>query len=405
MAVIILDRQGKSKRDYLKWANGFNESIYILGPTDTISSFRYKNAYGFPDFDNNGNVERFVDELSKYEKISRIISFEEGNVIRAASIRENLGIKGQKIRSALLFRDKYKMRKKLKESELKCPHFRRINHFMDIISFIKKVGYPVILKPRKKWASKGVFKIVDENSLNKAISNFDFNDYIIEEYVEGQLYHVDGLFYKSEIKVSCVSKYLENCLESFEDGNGLGSVMINPDSKQANILNDFTKRILKVFDVNFTTLFHAEIFIDRSGNPILCEIGSRIVGGEYSKNIEFSLNINLEEIYLKCELGLSHKIDNNQIVMPSGKVWIPPKKGFIEFIPKINMNYIFNCEEIDYRNIEFNGLQKQMGYLLTISFYNENYEHLEKLAREIKSFYSENIKWSENIVETWNFDK
>ena len=105
MSIVIIDREGKSKHNYLKWLNVFDKDVYILGHLETIGSFSYDKAIGFPEFETNGNVEQFIYELNKIDPVKTVLAFEEGSVIRAACIRENLGINGQTLEGALLFRD------------------------------------------------------------------------------------------------------------------------------------------------------------------------------------------------------------------------------------------------------------------------------------------------------------
>lgn len=401
MSVVIIDREGKSKHNYLKWLNDFDQEVYILGYLETINSFSYDKAIGFPEFETNGNVEQFIYELNKIDPVTKILAFEEGSIIRAACIRKNLGIKGQTLEEALLFRDKYLMRKKLSKEGFKIPKFRKVDHFMDVVSFCEQFGYPVILKPRKKWASKGVIKIENKDLLSDVLYNISLDDYLVEEYVSGQLYHVDGFFNGQSIEFSCCSMYIKNCLEAFEEGFGLGSIMLDIDSNEDKLLKNYTAEIFKKFEVDYNTIFHAEIFIDKSGNPILCEIGSRLVGGEYTKNIIKSFSINLDEYLVKRELGIPYNIGNTSSVRLSGKVWIPAQKGYVKSIPILDLDGIIEIQIKQYENVRFAGLQKQMDYLLTVSFFGKNLDELLQKAMDIKNFYRKSIDWSETITDTW----
>ncbi|ELN1780451.1 ATP-grasp domain-containing protein [Staphylococcus pseudintermedius] len=401
MSIVIIDREGKSKRDYLEWLNGLDQEVYILGYLETIESFSYDKAVGFPEFETNGNVEQFIYELNQIDPVTNVLAFEEGSVIRAACIRKNLGIRGQTLEGALLFRDKYLMREKLFKKGLKMPEFRKVNHFMDIVSFCELFGYPVILKPRKKWASKGVIKIENKGSLLDILSNVSLDDYMVEEYVSGQLYHVDGFFNGQSIEFSCCSMYIKNCLEAFEEGFGLGSIMLDIDSNEDKLLKKYTAEILKTFEVDYNTIFHAEIFIDSSGNPILCEIGSRLVGGGYTKNIIKSFSINLDEYLVKRELGIPYDIGNISNVRLSGKVWIPAQNGYVKSIPTLDLEGLIDIRTKQYKNVRFTGLEKQMDYLLTVSFFGNDMKELLHKAIYIKNFYIKSIDWSETIIDTW----
>lgn len=401
MSIVIIDREGKSKHNYLKWLNVFDKDVYILGHLETIGSFSYDKAIGFPEFETNGNVEQFIYELNKIDPVKTVLAFEEGSVIRAACIRENLGINGQTLEGALLFRDKYLMRKKLSREGLKMPAFRKVNHFMDIISFCEQFGYPVILKPRKQWASKGVIKIENRDSLSNILFSNSFDDYVVEEYVNGKLYHVDGFFNGHSIEFCCCSMYVKNCLEALEEDFGLGSVMIDIDSKEDKILKQYTEDVLKIFGVDYNTIFHAEVFIDNLGKPILCEIGSRLVGGEYTKNINASFSINLDECLVKRELGIPYKLNKDSNARLSGKVWIPAQNGYVRSIPTLAMDGIIEMQIKQYKNIHFAGLKKQMDYLITVSFFGSDFEDLLQKAIYIKDFYKKSINWTETISHTW----
>ncbi|NQI73368.1 ATP-grasp domain-containing protein [Streptococcus suis] len=401
MSIVIIDREGKTNHDYLEWLNDFDQEVYILGYLETIDSFSYDKAIGFPEFETNGNVEQFIYELNKIDPVTNVLAFEEGSVIRAACIRKSLGIKGQTLEGALLFRDKYLMREKLSKQGLKMPKFQKVNHFMDIVSFCEQFGYPVILKPRKKWASKGVIKIENKDSLSDILSNVSLDDYMIEEYVSGQLYHVDGFFNGKSIEFSCCSMYIKNCLEALEEGFGLGSIMLDIGSNEDKLLKKYTAEILKTFEVDYNTIFHAEVFIDSSGNPILCEIGSRLVGGEYTKNIIKSFSINLDEYLVKRELGIPYVIENISNVRLSGKVWIPAQNGYVKSIPALDLEGLIDIQTKQYKNVHFNGLQKQMDYLLTVSFWGKDLEELFYKAIYIKNFYMKSIDWSETVIDTW----
>ena len=51
--------------------------------------------------------------------------------------------------SALEYRDKVIMKNKLNQHNIKTPLYAPIESSVDLIAFIQKYGYPVVLKPRK----------------------------------------------------------------------------------------------------------------------------------------------------------------------------------------------------------------------------------------------------------------
>ena len=85
----------------------------------------------------------------------------------------------------------------------------------------------------------------------------------------------------------------------------------------------------------------------------------------------------------------------------SGKVWIPAQKGYVKSIPILDLDGIIEIQIKQYENVRFAGLQKQMDYLLTVSFFGKNLDELLQKAMDIKNFYSKSIDWSETITDTW----
>lgn len=73
------------------------------------------------------------------------------------------------------------------------------------------------------------------------LSNVSLDDYMVEEYVSGQLYHVDGFFNGQRVEFSCCSMYIKNCLEAFEEGFGLGSIMLDIDSNEDKLLKIYCR--------------------------------------------------------------------------------------------------------------------------------------------------------------------
>ena len=133
----------------------------------------------------------------------------------------------------------------------------------------------------------------------------------------------------------------------------------------------------------------------------LCEIGSRLVGGEYTKNINASFSINLDECLVKRELGIPYKLNKDSNARLSGKVWIPAQNGYVRSIPTLAMDGIIEMQIKQYKNIHFAGLKKQMDYLITVSFFGSDFEDLLQKAIYIKDFYKKSINWTETISHTW----
>ncbi len=94
-------------------------------------------------------IELKAVELHKKYGFSRVVYQAEQDVLRAAQIRELLGLAGQSVESALQFRDKLIMKETLLARHdvvrtILIPTFARVVGVKSILAFIAQHDYPVV---------------------------------------------------------------------------------------------------------------------------------------------------------------------------------------------------------------------------------------------------------------------
>ena len=62
------------------------------------------------NYKDDKEIEKIVKECHQHFPLEKIIALEEGDILRAAFLRQILDLKGQSYESALAFRDKIKMK-------------------------------------------------------------------------------------------------------------------------------------------------------------------------------------------------------------------------------------------------------------------------------------------------------
>ncbi len=82
--------------------------------------------------------------------------------------------------------------------------------------------------------------------------------------------------------------------------------------------------------------------------------------------------------------------------------WIPAQNGYVKSIPTLDLEGLIDIRTKQYKNVRFTGLEKQMDYLLTVSFFGDDMKELLHKAIYIKNFYIKSIDWSETIIDTWS---
>lgn len=297
--------------------------------------------------------------LHQRHRIDRVYTKQEELIIRAAHLRKLLNIEQAESlypEDAIPFREKYEMRRRADDGGFPSPKFKRILSPCDIVSFIQCYDYPVIVKPTLGCASAGVHVLRNQadrdsylehgfySSLNDLDGELDHNgDLIIETFVDGEMFHVNGYSKRGQIESVWPFKYLKTNLD-FTMGESYGNAIIpRSDITLWQGLLDSAKHILKIFPTPSDLFFHMELFQlkDRSKKSlsrltnipekldedkpifILCEIAARRPGGSIGMLIDsFELKQNpgwpsFPEYEFRVNVGLVPTVEPCALTRPN----------------------------------------------------------------------------------------
>ncbi len=192
-------------------------------------------------------------------------------------VANQLGLPGNSMDSTVKCTNKFEMRKAFQKNRDPSPKSILVDTCSDLNAF--SLVYPVIIKPTDRSGSRGITKLDSSDGLTKAvdwaINNSIEKKALIEEYIEGQEYSVEGISYNGEHHILAVTlKYTTGAPNFIETGH------LEP----APVNKETYKRIEAVVIHALDTLgiqnsaSHSEIKIDDSGNIHIIEIGSRMGG-------------------------------------------------------------------------------------------------------------------------------
>ena len=388
MRIAIINRFTEDDCDYSDLKD-VSDTEYIFFNI-SCSNRTTKNFYNFNYSDSELNL-CITDIIEMHKKIpfSNVLTPYEFDVELGGAIREYLDIGFQSRESCLSFRDKLIMKNKLREV-VNLPRYSEVSNLIDIIEFIESYGFPVIIKPRNSAGSFGVKLLNNYESLKK-LEIINLENYLIESYVKGSMFHLDGLYCNGEILFCSVSKYLSDCLtHEKEEGEYVGSVMVDLESDVAKILTEELKKVLNTLsNKNERIPYHCEFFITENGDPIFCEIASRIGGGLINQAVENSYKFDLFITSLINE----HDIVENEMGAYSGWILFPSKSG-----------KLLNLELADFEWIKFAQFDKSrigrilekshtsiysiVGYVVQGNSSDEVLQRIEKL-----------IEWQEKRIQ------
>ncbi|HEX8510560.1 MAG TPA: hypothetical protein VF635_13825, partial [Propionibacteriaceae bacterium] len=158
-----------------------------------------------------------------------VIGLYEHTVLPAARVRQHFGLDGLSVDAALLCRDKVRMKQALAAHGVRVPLFAEFTSDPDDLAgaevFVGEVPGRVVVKPRRQAAARGLHVVESYDQLCELARREYLQDYEIEEYVEGDIYHVDAVVRDGSIKWISAGKYVGSCAEYGAPDAPLASVV------------------------------------------------------------------------------------------------------------------------------------------------------------------------------------
>lgn len=313
----------------------------LVDRLQVFSHHELKNTDSFARYEHVENCEAvpypelMIRRLAREEPFTHIVTDNEYDLERAARMRESLGIPGQSAKSALSFRDKVVM-KEVASRTVPTARFARLDSFVDLTEFIEEFDYPVVVKPVKQGGSRDISVLRGEDDL-VAFSRTPWReDLMVEDFVEGQMYHVDAVL-GDGYRFVASSRYLRSCLGVFSGENN-GSLQLRPEDAFAKRLEEFFDRTLDAFDVPPASAYHLEVFHTPHDELVLCEIASRVGGDRIPAltRATYGVDLHTASLRLSCDLPVDPpatappaEVHGSVSILPQGRpVSLPGRPPF-----------------------------------------------------------------------------
>lgn len=401
LSILILNRVPHDIAPYEEWLAGLDEDVILLTAVDYESGFNpsdYAYFESFSNYNDNANVELRAIQLYEKFRYRAVIGLSERDVLRAAYLRQRFGLAGQHWESAWNFRSKIQMKDLARAHNLPCPIYRKVEHSFDLIEFIEEHGFPVVLKPIDSAGSVGTTVIEMQQELEDLLARGVPENWEVEKFVQGDLYHVDGFVYNGEIVFTSVCKYVESCLSFHEEGKFTGSFMIDQSSDIARRLSDRTAEHIRIMAPPLHTPFHAEFFHTPDDKIILCEIASRTGGGRINNQIEqaFGVNLNKTWIYTQLGLPLSLPLGGRAEVRPhtlAGNALLPPRRGVFQGFSTTWPEYVTEYRLLAKPGDRFDGPKSSVDHIASLLLIGTSDQQVEERLRECERIFREQSIW------------
>ena len=190
-----------------------------------------------------------VSYMARKETIDRIVALDDFDVETAATLREHLRVAGMGDTTARYFRDKLAMRTKAREEGLTVPEFIHVLNHARLSEFMERVPPPWVLKPRSLAGSMGIKKVHSADEFWAALELLGDKQsfYLLEQYVPGDIYHVDAIFYERELLFAIASRYGRPPMEVSQQGDIFSTRTLPLDSPESRELIEMNRQVMKAF--------------------------------------------------------------------------------------------------------------------------------------------------------------
>ena len=244
------------------------------------------------------DFETTVAVAQKYNISGVITAATDKPLVMMARVAEELHLPFFSVETALNSTDKLLMKKKFIEAGLPCAKGYVINNARELAEL--NITYPVIVKPRDNSGSRGVIYCENHTSaadaLEEALRYTKKGNVLIEEFIEGQEYSIEGIHYNGEHHVI---QFTEKTTTDFPYNVEIAHVQpANISSQQQNEIKVLITQIGQTLGFE-NCASHTELKINSKGIYII-ETSPRL-GGDFisSMLVPLSTGINMEDVLIE----------------------------------------------------------------------------------------------------------
>jgi D-alanine-D-alanine ligase-like ATP-grasp enzyme len=231
-----------------------------------------------------------VDDLADYDQLARALgwfihrhgridgidSLNEHWLEIEARARTDFNIAGIDVTGIAAVKRKSLMKERFVEVGIPVARGRICHTRHDLAEWITEVGFPVVAKPDIGVGAAQTYRLDDPDDVERYLRDKPPVDYIVEEYVDGQIVTYDGLAGPDgEIVFESSLRYSTGVMESVNDQLDLHYWVTRQVAADVRAVG---RRMASAFDVRARP-FHFEMFRTDDGRLVGLEVNLRPPGG------------------------------------------------------------------------------------------------------------------------------
>ena len=246
-----------------------------------------------------------VSYMARSQPIDRIVALDEFDMENVSALREHLRIPGMGLTTVRFFRDKLAMRARAREAGVLVPEFVHVLNYDSLRDFMARVPAPWLLKPRSQASGIGMKKIHATVELWPWLDQLGDQQsfYLLEQFVPGTVYHVDGVVSEREVVFAEAHAYGAPPLDVSHHGGVFTTRTLPRETAETKALLQINRELIKGLGL-LRGVTHAEFLkAHADGKFYFIEIAARVGGAYISDVVEAASGINLWREWARLEIA------------------------------------------------------------------------------------------------------
>ena len=238
-----------------------------------------------------------------YGKIDWVESNNEYWLELDAALRTDFNITtGLKSDEIIKYKSKQRMKKYFQQAGVPAARFAPVTTLRAAQAFIKKTGYPVVVKPDNGVGATATYKLENDGDLKAFFAQPPQVPYLMEEYVPGVVTTYDGVCNsKGEVLFAASHISPDSIMDMVNEGVPCCYYVdkqIPPEVEKAG------RAVLKAFGAS-RRFFHLEFFrltadkegLGKTGDIVALEVNMRPAGGFTPDMLNYSQSVDVYQIW------------------------------------------------------------------------------------------------------------
>ena len=284
--------------DFIRSCKAEGNNVYLLTksklqhepwPWDSIDDVFFIEQW------NHDDIIKGIAYQFRSIRFDRFVALDDFDVEKVALLREHFRMPGMGRTTAHYFRDKLAMRFKAKDEGINVPEFTSLFNDGDINHYADTVPAPWLLKPRMEASATGIKKIHSKDELWELVHSLgdERDNYLVEKFAPGNVFHVDCLTMDGEVVFTRASGYLDTPFDVAHGGGVFRSATLEIGSELEKKLIGMNAEVMKGFGLKFGASHTEFIQSKATGELFFLETSSRVGGANLAEMVQFASGVNL----------------------------------------------------------------------------------------------------------------